>query len=133
MNLREPLTVGAFMAIGLQHAIDKSRGLLDHWGCGHYELVNCMMEHAPYCEALLEAGFKLVQRSCGVAVYEVAEEFGAWYGEQVLQAAPMKEPDANACRAKLRVLVTAFYNPMNSADLGATLNAVPIPDVDVAI
>lgn len=128
MDLRGTLTCGAFMAIGLQHTIDASSDLLDHWRHGHYELVHAMMQHAVYAEALLEAGFKLGQETPGVAAYEVAEEFGAWYGAQVTEADAGAEPDAEACRAKLRVLVTAFYKPMLSGELSAVLAAVPVPN-----
>ena len=45
------------------------------------------------------------------------------------ESEPGTAPDVAICRAKLRVLVTAFYNPMNSSALAAVLKAVPVPEV----
>lgn len=125
---RETLTTAAFMAIGLQHAIDISSGLLDHFGGGHYELVHALTEFAPYSDALLEAGFQLMGSCPGVAAYEVAEEFGAWFGAQVLACDAGQIPTSGACRSKLRTLVTTFYKPMRSGQLSAVLMAVPVPE-----
>ncbi len=123
------LITAAFMALGLREGCDQDH-ILEHWDAGHLELISQLVEYAPYTDKLWLAA-KEHAESCGVFDYEVSEEFGRWFGDQVLlQPAGGNAPTDEACSEKLRELTLAFFaqgidDPKQIVAVSDTLNAVP--------
>lgn len=125
-------TIAAFMAIGLQTPatpVTRNAAFV-RWENGMVELVEEVIQYAPYADALLEAGYEVKGSVPGVGAYEVGEEFGAWFAGQIL-AAPENNtaPNSAVCRAKLRALTVSFYE--EDADVAAALLTIGMEHFEV--
>lgn len=112
MNL---MTTCAHLMFGM---IDPTRGMytiseiLAHWDNGCIELTEQLMAYAqPACDmaeaAVLVAGYDFA----GVFAYDVSEEFGSWWGMEVLNThGPGVVPAREVCMQRLRVLVADFFS-----------------------
>ncbi len=121
----------AFMAIGLIQAPNQLQ-VQDAWANGQLELIDSLTHYAEYSWALADAAFKLGDGAPGVVQYEVDEDFGVWFGEQILEwdgAAPEHEE----CCIRLRETHFMFWNRPDDRTaaqavlLGNALTAVPLP------
>lgn len=127
-NESELRVYASFMALGMDAlpAPGDMNAVLKHWDGGHLELVSRLSSYAPLCDRMIKTGFAIVGDLPGVTDYEIAEPFGAWFGEQVL-AAPdaMTEPSPSACADKLRELTLEFF----TTDVAAG----PLPALKIAL
>lgn len=137
MNLtKHHLHTAAFMASGLTMADYEQpkielRELLDHYDGGHTELIAELIEHAPYAEALVEAGYKVTGSFPGVPAYDIHEAFGSWFAHEVMRLEPQSVPPADACQEELRRLTIDFFAdggdllPEQREEVVAAVQAVP--------
>ncbi len=116
----------SFMALGMDSlpAPGDMNAVLAHWDGGHLELVSRLSNYAPLCSRMIQTGLAIVGDLPGVSDYEIAEPFGAWFGEQVL-AAPeaLTDPSPAACADKLRELTLEFFTTDPAAGPDPALKA----------
>ena len=102
-------TTIAFMAIGSQ-AHPELTDLLGN-DVGHIEMITTLIEHAPYCERLYDAGILATGGCPGVFDYEVAEPFGRWFIEvSTLLNESVTLPSEEKCLAQLYTLALNFFS-----------------------
>lgn len=115
----------AFMALGIQQDHAKFDKVLAHWGAGCLELIEQLVAYAPYADALITAGYAQAGGDPGVAMYEVAEEFGVWFGDEVLQlASGGYSPLQSDCVFELKCLVVNFFREGRVPPLRLALDKV---------
>ena len=105
-NIRNVATTAMFMAMAHPRGEELSE-LLDGWGMGHHELVQELARYAVISEQMIMA--RNPQDFPGVYVYEVSEEFGAWFTDFVLTSDGNRAPTVEEGTAKLKELVDEFF------------------------
>ena len=101
-----------FMAVGMSGNDEAlySR-LLDHWDKGCFELHYELCQYATLSEQIIDVitrgdgGYDFP----GVYDYEVSEDFGLWFAEEILKDEDGNAPDFEVAKAKLIALACRFF------------------------
>lgn len=122
-----PVTVtdllSAFFVHGM-HDHDVSL-VLSKWDNGHAELVHDMLTYAaPLADMMTAAILCVGDNVPGVFLYEVAEPFGKWFAEVVINTRSV--PERIRAIAKLQDLVIEFYSAVDNADPAKLAAAVRV-------
>ncbi|MDP2759890.1 MAG: hypothetical protein Q8O64_05720 [Sideroxyarcus sp.] len=128
--LKNQLTIiAAFLMSGLCDTRDQSGScvtlsmILEKWDRGCIELVDEMVEHAPFIEECFQVGLKVTGDVTGVFDYEVTESFGRWFGEYVLRCGDT--PSEKLVREELaRQVVSFFTNGMAGNERSAAAREI---------
>ncbi len=106
----DTLVVAAFMAVGMFENKNNVNIALKKWDGGCYELVQQVVSFAPYTVALADAGIAYIVDGCGLYEYDVAEGFGAWYVERIIEIGEaVTVPSWDECIERLKDLVLEFF------------------------
>jgi hypothetical protein len=100
-------TTAAFISAGMHRDVKQLDQAKDLLGTGCFELVTTGVEWTEFVDMMYRVGGMITGDHPGVFDYEVTEEFGFWYVDEVL--ATEKVPTVEACRAKLTALGMAFF------------------------
>ena len=101
-------TLSAFIFYGMTYDADKFRTAYDAWASGVLELCGAAVEYAD----LMEEAFDTLSEKLdvpGVYDYEVAENFGAWFRDQVIKNDGYA-PSHKECVAHIHQLVECFFS-----------------------
>lgn len=104
---KDMAVTAAFLMSGLYQA--GMHAVLERWGCGFVELVEELVSHAePMTLYSYVVADKHGENYPGVFAYEVAEPFGAWFGEYVKLNG--HAPSANYATDKFMDMTETFFN-----------------------
>ncbi|WP_162600622.1 MULTISPECIES: hypothetical protein [unclassified Massilia] len=113
----QPVTMTELLSAFFVHGMhDHDVGLvLAKWDNGHAELVHDMLTYAaPLAQMMTAAILCVGDNVAGVFLYEVAEPFGNWFADVVINTRDV--PERARAIAKLQDLVIEFYSSAENAD-----------------
>lgn len=127
------LMIAAFMGQGFNQG--PVNIALAHWDGGELELFIQMMQYVPFCDRVENAVLALDPEYIGVIHYEVYEEFGTWYCQEVICTPKDNVPPCHesACNWIKEHLCQFFTKDLIDGDvrkqrIEEAINAVPVPD-----
>lgn len=109
---KDPIMYAAFMMEGLCDLADPTlySNIVDAWGKGCYELVDCMTDYIPFLVQLVNAKLGDIEEFPGILEYDVCNPFGVWFGEEVLRTGDA--PIELEAHGKLSQLVNDFFGEL---------------------
>jgi hypothetical protein len=120
---------GAYVGIGI--AANQPDDYMYEWPAGQIELVEAACRYVDYAVRLAEAAYVVAGDFPGVLEYTVAEPFGTWFCESMVERKGLV-PTSQMCRVYLLNDVQAFCanadsEPELHEEIGEALMRVPFP------
>jgi hypothetical protein len=100
-------TTAAFISAGMHRDVKQLDAAKELLGTGCFELVTTAVEYTEFVDMAYRVGGMVTGGHPGVFDYEVAEEFGVWYVDQVRQHGAI--PRNGTATAKIIDLAMAFF------------------------
>ncbi len=100
-----PEAIAGFIVLGM----GDFGACVKHYDGGALELMHEVVKYAPHLERMSQAGYEFTGEFPGVFEYDVAEEFGRLYAEELMTLDAETLPSTEFCAGLLVTLTKKFF------------------------